>query len=60
LNVAGYFDPLLALLEHAASEGFVRPHNLGIVVVSTAPETVVADLICRDMPASPRQPIDFP
>ena len=28
LNVAGYFDPLLALLYHGVSERFVRPDHL--------------------------------
>lgn len=37
LNVDGYFDPLLALLQHAADEGFVKPEAArGIVVAETA------------------------
>jgi uncharacterized protein (TIGR00730 family) len=59
LNVGGYFNPLLALLNHAVSEGFIRPQNLDLLVVSVAAATIVADLFCHDMPVSPRQPIDF-
>lgn len=34
LNTRGFFDPLLALLKHMAEEGFIRPHNLNLFVVS--------------------------
>lgn len=50
LNVAGYFDPLLRLLEHAASERFVRPAHLGLVHVSDDPESLAADLLLRIPP----------
>src|SRR6185295_17261193 len=32
LNVAGYYDPLLALCDRAVAEGFVRPANRAILV----------------------------
>jgi uncharacterized protein (TIGR00730 family) len=47
LNVAGYFDPLMALLDHGVSERFVRPANLELLLVETDPETVVGDLLDR-------------
>jgi uncharacterized protein (TIGR00730 family) len=59
LNVAGYFDPLLALLDHAAAERFLRPAVRSLLVVSTDPETLVADLMDRAPPMGPRQRIDF-
>ncbi|HRF59672.1 MAG TPA: TIGR00730 family Rossman fold protein [Fimbriimonadaceae bacterium] len=35
LNVAGYFDPVVALLDHALDEGFVRrEHRLALMVES--------------------------
>ncbi len=37
LNVAGYYDPLLALLNHAAAERFVRQEHLGLVLSDTDP-----------------------
>ncbi len=37
LNIAGYYDPLLALLNHAVAEGFVRPAHLGLVLTDTDP-----------------------
>src|SRR3954451_22066267 len=33
LNVEGYFDPLLMLLEHAVSEQFLRPEHRDLLVV---------------------------
>ena len=37
LNVAGYYDALLALATHAVSEGFVRPAHREMVVVDDDP-----------------------
>jgi uncharacterized protein (TIGR00730 family) len=45
LNVEGFYDPLLQLLEHAAREGFVLPEYRRIVLVSTDPETLPEKLI---------------
>ena len=47
LNVAGYFDPLLALLDHAVAEGFVRKEFLDLLVVSADPEAIVEELAER-------------
>ena len=47
LNVAGYFGPLLALLDHGVAERFVRPNNLELLLVATDPETVVSGLLAR-------------
>ena len=32
LNVAGYFDPLLAMLDRHVSEGFVRPEHRALLI----------------------------
>ncbi len=40
LNVAGYFEPVLRVIEHAVAHGFVRPENRGVFVVATDPETL--------------------
>jgi hypothetical protein len=34
LNVAGYFDGLLAYLDHAAAEGFLRPQHRKMLLVA--------------------------
>jgi uncharacterized protein (TIGR00730 family) len=55
LNVEGYFDPLLALLEHAVSERFLRAEHLEALVVSDEPEAIARDLLGHLPPgAGPR------
>jgi uncharacterized protein (TIGR00730 family) len=38
LNVAGFFNPLLAFLDHATAEGFVRPAHRELVLVDQSVE----------------------
>src|SRR3954454_5235422 len=59
LNVEGYFDPLLALLDHAVTERFVRPEHLDWMIVSDQPEALVADLLGRTPPAPGPKWIDL-
>lgn len=35
LNVEGYYDPLLRLLDHAVGEGFIAPRHRELIVTST-------------------------
>lgn len=43
LNVDGFFDPLLAYLDHVVEEGFIKPeHRNMLIVCSTANETLDA------------------
>ena len=37
LNVAGYYDPLLALFDHAVEERFVPPQHRALVIEDTDP-----------------------
>ena len=32
LNVSGYFDPLLAMFDHAVQEGFLSPQHRGLII----------------------------
>ena len=50
LNVANYFDPLLALLEHTVAERFVRPEHLESLLVSDQPDTIAIDLLGHKPP----------
>ena len=59
LNVAGYFDPLIALLDHAVSQQFVRPENRKLLLVSADPETLVVDVMRQSGGGSSRQKIDL-
>jgi len=42
LNVEGYFDPLLAFLDHAADERFLAADHRAMVVVESDPERLLA------------------
>jgi uncharacterized protein (TIGR00730 family) len=59
LNIAGYFDPMLALLDHAVAEGFLRPKHLGLLITSDHPETLVVEMLKRGPLVGQQQRIDF-
>lgn len=44
LNVEGYYDPLIALFDHAEVERFLRPENRSLVIVSDGPQDLLAKL----------------
>jgi uncharacterized protein (TIGR00730 family) len=49
LNVASYFDPLLAFLDYAVAEGFVRPQHRAMICVSGKPPDLL-DLLADHKP----------
>ncbi len=51
LNVDGYFDPLIALLELGITEQFFRPGSLHSLIVSDNPATLIAKLLAYVPPA---------
>ena len=48
LNVNGYFNPLIALIEQAVAEGFVLPKYRGLIVVATEADELLARLVAYD------------
>ena len=44
LNVAGFYDPLLAFFDHAAAAGFVRPEHRAMVLSGSDPRGVLAQM----------------
>ncbi len=44
LNVEGYFDPLLTLIDRAIDEGFVRPKYRNLIVVASEIEDLMTQL----------------
>lgn len=46
LNVLGYYDRMLAFVEHAVAEGFIRGVHRGLVVSSSDPAELL-DLLAR-------------
>ncbi|KAG2434666.1 hypothetical protein HXX76_007559 [Chlamydomonas incerta] len=51
LNIRGFYDPLLAFVQHAVEQGFIRPmHNN--LIVSSSPEELVAAMRAFTPPVS--------
>jgi uncharacterized protein (TIGR00730 family) len=53
LNVHGYFDPLLAFLEHAVNERFIRPEHRKLLLVDTDPASLLERLERHRIPELP-------
>jgi uncharacterized protein (TIGR00730 family) len=51
LDVEGYYDPLLALLDHAVTEGFVRPEHRALVLQAAEPAALLELLAAYHPPA---------
>jgi hypothetical protein len=50
LNVAGYFDPLLSLVDHSIREGFVRREYRAMICVETSPGALLDRLATYNPP----------
>jgi uncharacterized protein (TIGR00730 family) len=50
LNVAGYFDPLVQLIEHAIREEFILPAHRELIVVESEPARLLDRLATHEMP----------
>jgi hypothetical protein len=51
LNVAGYYDGLLSLAEHALTEGFLRPAHHKMLIVEANPQALLAELASAEIPS---------
>jgi uncharacterized protein (TIGR00730 family) len=51
LNVAGYYDGLLSLADHALAEGFLRPTHRKMVIVEEDPQAVLSQLASASIPS---------
>jgi uncharacterized protein (TIGR00730 family) len=54
LNVKGYFDPLLAWLDRAVQEGFVRDRHRGLLLVGDDPEALLEAVLRGPLVVAPR------
>jgi uncharacterized protein (TIGR00730 family) len=52
LNTAGYFDPLLVLIEHGIHEGFIYPEHRDLLIVSETSAELLDKLAVYAPPAS--------
>lgn len=50
LNIEGYYDPLLTLLDHAVTERFVRAEHRRILLSDTDPERLLDAMACYTPP----------
>ncbi len=50
LNVLGYYDPLLAMVDHMLNEGFVRPQHRALITVADDAESLLDALASQDLP----------
>ena len=51
LNVAGYYDGLLSLADHALAEGFLRPAHHDMLIVEENPQAVLSRLVAVSIPS---------
>jgi uncharacterized protein (TIGR00730 family) len=51
LNVDGYFDPLVTLIDHAIQSGFIKPGHRELIFVERKPATLLDRLETHQMPA---------
>lgn len=50
LNVRGYYDPLLAMIDHMLGEGFVRPLHRSLLVVEEQSDALLDALVAQELP----------
>jgi uncharacterized protein (TIGR00730 family) len=58
LDVNGYFDGLMAFLDHAMGQGFVRGANLELLVADTDPAGLLDRLAAAEPPHPGRRRVD--
>lgn len=51
LDVAGYWQPLVAFFDHAVQERFLRPQHRALLLVEETPEALLAALAACVLPA---------
>jgi uncharacterized protein (TIGR00730 family) len=54
LNVAGYYGPLVQLVEHACREGLIRDENRGLFVIADEPAALLERMAGQRPPAVPK------
>lgn len=50
LNIGGFYDPLIAFLDHVAGERFMQPQHRGMLLVEDTPEAMIAALQSYEAP----------
>lgn len=60
LNVRGFFDPLLAMLDHAVDSGFIAPRHREIILAESELPTLFARLSAWQAPPAKRARLSTP
>ncbi len=50
LNMSGYFDGLIQLIEHAIDEKFIRPQHRELLVAAETPAELLSRLVTHELP----------
>ncbi len=50
LNIAGYFDPLVSLIDHAVTEAFIRPDHRELIIVEQNCPALIERLVTHQLP----------
>lgn len=56
INIDGYWDPLLAMIDRQIEEGFLRPEFQGLISVVDGPEQVIPALVAEPPARRPPRP----
>jgi uncharacterized protein (TIGR00730 family) len=59
LNTEGFFDPFLALIDRAVTEGFIKPDNRGLVTSAPTPQEALAVIANYAPPAKVEKVINL-
>lgn len=54
LNVGGYYDPLVRLVDHAVQEGFIKPKHRSLLVIEERPDVLLSRLDCESVIVEPK------
>jgi uncharacterized protein (TIGR00730 family) len=58
LNVAGFYDPLLMMLDHATAEQFIRPMHRSLVLAAVDPNELLDNLAAFQPTSSDKWALD--
>jgi predicted Rossmann-fold nucleotide-binding protein len=54
LNVAGFYDPFLAQLDHAVARRFLRPEHRSLLIADDDAERLLGRLAALQVPSLPK------
>jgi uncharacterized protein (TIGR00730 family) len=57
VNIDGYFDPLVSMLEHGIEQKFIRPALLQLIYINSCPENVLEHITSTQVTQPPPEDI---